>query len=164
MTENELVHFGIKGMKWGVRRYQNKDGTLTPAGKKRISKKYKKSSTKAASTLQRNYQKMYIDSYNKAADYMNSEGINKFNSSQKKRYGSGYANRSGYEDDYMSFFDDTLTKIMNQSLNDFYRTNPDVQVARDLVKKYDMTKWDDLAKKNEAAIEEVRKAVQQNRR
>ena len=31
---NELCHFGIKGMKWGVRRYQNEDGSLTPAGKK----------------------------------------------------------------------------------------------------------------------------------
>ena len=29
-----LCHSGIKGMKWGVRRYQNKDGTLTAAGKK----------------------------------------------------------------------------------------------------------------------------------
>lgn len=35
MDNNELQHWGIKGMKWGVRRYQNKDGTLTAAGKKR---------------------------------------------------------------------------------------------------------------------------------
>ena len=32
---DELYHHGIKGQKWGVRRYQNKDGTLTSAGKKR---------------------------------------------------------------------------------------------------------------------------------
>lgn len=33
--EKELYHHGVKGQKWGVRRYQNKDGSLTPAGKKR---------------------------------------------------------------------------------------------------------------------------------
>lgn len=32
---NELYHHGIKGQKWGVRRYQNKDGTMTDAGKKK---------------------------------------------------------------------------------------------------------------------------------
>ena len=32
---DELMHYGVKGMKWGIRRYQNKDGTLTSAGKLR---------------------------------------------------------------------------------------------------------------------------------
>ena len=35
VKNDELMHYGIKGQKWGVRRYQNPDGTLTPAGKKR---------------------------------------------------------------------------------------------------------------------------------
>ena len=35
MSNNELMHHGIIGMKWGVRRFQNKDGSLTYAGKKR---------------------------------------------------------------------------------------------------------------------------------
>lgn len=34
---NELYHHGIKGQKWGVRRFRNKDGTLTPEGRKRNS-------------------------------------------------------------------------------------------------------------------------------
>lgn len=36
--DNNLKHYGTRGMKWGVRRYQNKDGSLTPAGKKRYDR------------------------------------------------------------------------------------------------------------------------------
>lgn len=38
MEYNSLRHHGVKGMKWGVRRYRNKDGSLTPAGKKRLER------------------------------------------------------------------------------------------------------------------------------
>lgn len=39
---NELYHHGVKGQKWGVRKYQNPDGSLTPEGKKRYNKSYAK--------------------------------------------------------------------------------------------------------------------------
>lgn len=41
--DEELYHHGIKGMKWGVRRYQRPDGRYTPAGKERYSKDSEKS-------------------------------------------------------------------------------------------------------------------------
>ena len=51
MNNNELYHWGVKGQKWGVRRYQNKDGSLTKAGQKRYERdqyenKYKKKGNK----------------------------------------------------------------------------------------------------------------------
>lgn len=42
MSDYVIMHHGIKGMKWGIRRYQNKDGTLTAAGKKHYNKEVEK--------------------------------------------------------------------------------------------------------------------------
>lgn len=41
VVTGDLYHYGVKGMKWGVRRYQNKDGSLTPAGKKKAKQEYR---------------------------------------------------------------------------------------------------------------------------
>lgn len=38
MNETVLIHHGIKGQKWGIRRFQNKDGSLTQAGRKKAAK------------------------------------------------------------------------------------------------------------------------------
>ena len=40
--ENELTHWGVRGMRWGVRRFQNKDGSLTKAGQKRYNEELAK--------------------------------------------------------------------------------------------------------------------------
>ena len=54
MSQEYLAHHGVKGMKWGVRRYQNKDGTLTPAGKKRMYREMFDADSKSAKE-RRNY-------------------------------------------------------------------------------------------------------------
>ena len=49
-----LAHHGIKGQKWGVRRYQNPDGSYTDAGRKRYSKQLEKKVNKSANNYLHN--------------------------------------------------------------------------------------------------------------
>ena len=156
---DELYHHGVKGMKWGVRRYQNADGSLTNAGRKKISKQYKKQSVKVTRDLQNQQSSMWVKSYNKTADYMNGGGIDKFNKQQEKKYGKDYAKRDDYMDNYQKLFNEKMNQNLNKTLNEFYSNNKNVQKSRDLVEKYKMTKWDDLAKQNESIIEELRNTV-----
>jgi len=53
MNNNSLSHYGIKGQTWGVRRFQNEDGTLTEAGKARYSEYYNKDGKKDYKRLQK---------------------------------------------------------------------------------------------------------------
>lgn len=72
VTEDELYHHGIIGQKWGVRRFQNRDGSLTEAGRKRIRKTYDKEV--ARTEKKANVYKTYSEQEKEAAETLRKEG------------------------------------------------------------------------------------------
>lgn len=68
--EYELYHYGVKGMRWGVRRYQNMDGSLTDIGRKKLEKWRTKESDK----ITKKYQ---VDKLNKVRDRLEEQFFTK---------------------------------------------------------------------------------------
>lgn len=62
MKKDTVIHAGVKGMKWGVRRYQNYDGSLTPEGRIRYGSNPTSSGSKSKSSKQ-NIRKIDLSKY-----------------------------------------------------------------------------------------------------
>lgn len=156
MTQQYLSHFGILGMKWGVRRYQNEDGSLTPAGKKRISKEYKNESVKFLRNYAKGATDRYVNAANKTADALNNGLTEKYNEQSRKKYGENYGWNPKYEAGYEALQEKLMEEYSAKEIAAVLDSDPHLKKAQELVKKYDMTKWDDLAKENEKEIADFR--------
>lgn len=121
--EYELCHHGVKGMRWGVRRYQNKDGSLTEAGKKKFEDWRSKESDRIT-------KKWQVDKLNAQRDrledkYLNKGGLFIESRLTKARY---YALKaSGME--YLE-----KTALNSMSYQDMLKEQSDIRQAK--VKKF----------------------------
>ena len=103
---NELYHHGIKGQRWGIRRYQNSDGTYTEAGLKRLHKKDVRWAKRKHNKI---YKKVYKKSKREFNKYLRKD-LNKRLSSEAK------SKRKSKR--YINEYNRKLSEIMNKNASD----------------------------------------------
>lgn len=145
MLENNYIqHHGILGQKWGVRRFQNPDGSLTASGKKRYNNSFSKDAKKLAKKLRTHSEayRTYLNSIYKR--YYNPETGNvieigngkaeqkslrtkkeyeRFKELMKKKYSTVKSTSNIDTDSGKIEVNVVLEKIGNDGITDFYELN-----------------------------------------
>ena len=137
---NSLYHHGIKNQKWGVRRFQNEDGSLTPAGRERYLKEASFNAQAADKAFTKNQTDLFVQAHNKAAAQMRGAYTDYYNEKWKDR-------KPEDQEAYVNTYNDTFVKLRNRELAratmQFYKENPNFKHAYELYKNYSLKELND---------------------
>ena len=125
-NSNELYHWGVKGMRWGVRRYQNKDGTLTKAGQARYRKELSKIRAEKKTLDNRDKVQAKIDEL---------DSMKRENRLRKKGSSGKSANQSSVEKPGETVEEKKARILKSHSAKEIYR-NKDLFTDKELMDAY----------------------------
>lgn len=113
-----LLHYGVKGQKWGVRRYQNYDGTFTPLGQKR-RKHYKSTVFRKALAPELRSNVSLLKSRERSAEVRAAKSKNSF---ENKLRTTGKIDRKALAKAEQHNTDYAIIKLRNKKLRNYAKT------------------------------------------
>lgn len=143
IPESYLMHHGIKGQKWGVRRYQNPDGTLTAAGRKRYGSEEVYNKAVAYKNADKAFSKSYRQYYNKSMQaYSLNEKKRKANTERLNKAFNDYDTLMEAKKNYKN----AKTEYRKEAVKKYYDASDKYEEMAD--KNYDLRRKADKAYKN----------------